>query len=119
MQLKECLSPSYPLNILFDCNNRGKLHKLIHTFHSGSKVSVVMYSNDRKVRGNLIDTQYTDEYIITDKTISFSHLTPTITGSTVTKNTTEILVLLKMKSNHLKDEGFETVKKLFDSIQGG
>jgi hypothetical protein len=85
----------------------------------GSKVSVVMYSNDRKVRGNLIDTQYTDEYIITDKTISFSHLTPTITGSTVTKNTTEISVLLKMKSNHLKDEGFETVKKLFDSIQGG
>lgn len=122
-------------------NNTHKMYSLAHTIREyyistyaknvhmylyntlgpeiGSKVSVVMYSNDRKVRGNLIDTQYTDEYIITDKTISFSHLTPTITGSTVTKNTTEISVLLKMKSNHLKDEGFETVKKLFDSIQGG
>src|SRR5574343_141636 len=84
----------------------------------GTKVSVLMHSNDKKLHGNSIDTQYTDEYIITDKIVKFSNLSPTNTGKMVTKNTTEVSVLLKMSSNHLKDEGFDSVKKLFDLIQG-
>jgi hypothetical protein len=77
-----------------------------------------MYSNDRKLYGNKIDTQYTDEYIITDKTITLSHLVPTIKGTMVTKNSTEVSVVLKMRSNHLRDEGYIKTKKLYDSIQG-
>lgn len=84
----------------------------------GSRVSAIMYSNDRKLYGNKIDTQYTDEYIITDKTITLSHLVPTIKGTMVTKNSTEVSVVLKMRSNHLRDEGYIKTKKLYDSIQG-
>ena len=35
-----------------------------------------------------------------------------------TKNSTEVSVVLKMSSNHLKDEGFDAVQKLIDSIKG-
>lgn len=84
----------------------------------GSKVSVITYANDRKLYGPVIDTVYTDSYIIADKIISMNNVTPTMTGAMGTKNSNEITVVLKLISKNMNNEGFEAVNKLYAAIKG-
>jgi len=83
----------------------------------GSKVSVVYFGADRKVRGMNVDTTYTDRYIITEKRVKYTTVTGNMRGNTVAKDSTEVSVMLKLVSDHLGTEGFDDVSKILDQIK--
>lgn len=83
----------------------------------GSKVSVMALSDDIKVRGENLDTVYTDTYIVSDKQIRFTTIEGTTTGRLKGTGNNELVTIIKLVSDNYGTSGFDETINFINTMK--